>query len=251
MRFGATRRLLMLICGGAFCLAAPAAEPPAGLPRPFGVGITLYGQSQDYSLERLSFDLPGLAVDTGAIAIDNQLAEQNLKLDYWLLPFLNVFAIAGRLEGQTDVDFSAVPLPVPLSRVSIQYDGEVYGGGVTFAIGGERWFGSLTGIYTDTEVSGDFDSSVTALVVTPKVGLHGDRGAFWVGAMYQEAEEEHAGTISLPFLGSVGFDVKLAEEDSINLLFGMSAGITEHLHVELEGGTVGRLSGSVGLTWRF
>lgn len=249
MRVPAPSMLLALALGAVFSFVSEAAEP--ALPRPFGVGITLYGQSQDYALERLRFDLPGVSVDTHAIAIDNQLSEQNLKLDYWVLPFLNVFAIAGRLDGQTDVDFSDVVLPVPLSQVSIHYDGEVYGGGVTLAIGGERWFGSLTGIYTDTNVSGDFDSQVTALVVTPKIGLHGDRGAFWVGAMYQEAEEEHAGTIALPLVGRVGFDVKLAEEDSVNLLFGMAAGITEHLHVELEGGTLGRLSGSVGLTYRF
>lgn len=249
MRVSAPLRLLALVFGAAFPLVSEAAEP--ALPRPFGVGITLYGQSQDYDLERLRFNLPGVVVDTNAISIDNQLAEQNLKLDYWVLPFLNVFAIAGRLDGQTDVDFSDVVLPVPLSKVSIHYDGEVYGGGITLAIGGERWFGSLTGIYTDTNVTGDFDSQVTALVVTPKVGLHGDRGAFWVGAMYQQAEEEHAGTITLPLVGPVGFDVKLAEEDSVNLLFGMAAGLTEHLHLELEGGTMGRLSGSVGLTWRF
>ncbi len=249
MRVSAPLRLLTLFFGAALPLVSEAAEP--ALPKPFGVGITLYGQSQDYELERLSFDLPGLVIDTNAISIDNQLAEQNLKLDYWVLPFLNVFAIAGRLDGQTDVDFSDVVLPVPLSKVSIHYDGEVYGGGITLAIGGERWFGSLTGIYTDTNVTGDFDSQVTALVVTPKVGLHGDRGAFWVGAMYQQAEEEHAGIINLPLVGPVGFDVKLAEEDSVNLLFGMAAGLTEHLHLELEGGTMGRLSGSVGLTWRF
>ena len=230
--------------------SAMAAEAVEG-PRPFGVGFTVYGQDQDYEIERLSFNAPGLAVDEDLIAIDNQIHEYNLKLDYWVAPFLNVFGIVGQLDGSTRIDLSAARLPIPLTHLSINYDGEVYGGGVTLAVGGERWFASLTGIYTDTNLSGDFDSQVSAIVVSPKVGLHGDRGAVWIGAMWQQAEEEHSGNLAIPFVGNVDFAVKLAEESSTNLLMGMSAGITEHWHVELEGGAGDRLHASAGLTYRF
>lgn len=241
--------VLFSICVAALA-GAPALEA-AELPRPFGVGITVYGQSQDYDIDRLSFNAPGLVVNPDVLEIDNQIQEVNLKLDYWVAPFLNVFAIVGQLDGKTRVDLSAARLPIPLTNITIDYDGEVYGGGITAAVGGERWFASLTGIYTDTNLSGDFNSTVTALVVSPKVGLHGDRGAVWIGAMYQQAEEEHSGKITVPFVGAVDFAVKLQEKDSTNFLVGMAAGLTEHWHLELEGGTAGRLSGSVGLTYRF
>ncbi len=240
---------LWTLAASLFVVPAQAASPE--LPRPFGVGITLYGQSQEYSIERLSFNAPGLVVDPGALEIDNQIQEANLKLDYWVAPFLNVFGIVGQLDGKTRVDLTGAALPIPLTHLIIDYDGEVYGGGLTAAVGGARWFGSLTAIYTDTSLSGDFESSVTALVLSPKIGLHGDRGAAWVGAMYQDAQEEHAGRITVPFVGTTDFAVELASKDEINLVVGMSAGLTEHWHLELEGGTVGRLSGSVGMTYRF
>lgn len=233
------------------CVSASAAWAAPQLPPPFGIGLTVYGQSQEYSIESLSFSVPGLVVDPDALEIDNQIQEINVKLDYWVLPYLNVFGIIGQLDGKTRVDLTGAALPIPLTHLTIDYDGEVYGGGVTVAVGGEKWFGSLTGIYTDTSLSGDFESSVTALVVSPKIGLHGDRGAVWVGAMYQDAQEEHAGRITLPFVGATDFAVELASKDEINLVVGMAAGLTDHWHLELEGGTVGRLSGSVGLTYRF
>jgi hypothetical protein len=225
---------------------------PGRLPRPVGLGVTLYEQSQDYSVTSLSFNVPGIVIDPGSdLQIDNKLKEANLKLDLWLFPFLNVFGIVGQLEGKTKVDLRAAELPVPLTHITIDYDGDVYGAGVTLAAGTERFFGSLTGIFTETSLAGDFDSEVNAFVLAPKVGLHGERGSFWLGAMYQEAEEKHAGRVSIPFFGAVDFAVELAEEDAWNLQAGIAGALSEHWFIELEGGTVGRLSSSLALVYRF
>jgi len=224
---------------------------PGKLPKPVGIGFTLYEQTQDYNLDSLSFNVPGLVVDPGSLTIGNKLQEANVKLDLWLFPFLNVFGIFGQLEGKTRVDFRGANLPIPLSNLTIDYDGEVYGGGITLAGGTDRYFGSVTAILTETNLSGDFNSKVTALVVTPKVGLIGSRGAFWIGTMYQKAEESHSGTIAVPFIGAVDFDVVLAEKDAWNFLLGMSGALTEHLNLELEGGVGGREMATLALTWRF
>jgi len=225
---------------------------PGRLPRPVGIGLTLYDQSQDYDVTALSFNVPGISIDPGSdLEIDNKLQEVNLKIDYWLLPYLNVFGLIGNLDGKTKVDLSRADLPIPLSRLTIDYDGEVYGGGVTLSAGSDHFFGSLTGIYTETDLSGEFDSSVEALVITPKVGLYGRRGAFWIGAMYQDASESHAGTVGVPFIGAVDFAVELEEQDAWNFLVGMSGALSEHWFLELEGGVAGRLTSSISITYRF
>jgi hypothetical protein len=225
---------------------------PARLPLPIGIGLTIYSQNQEYSLARLSFQAPGFeGVNTDGLAISNELDELNLKLDAWILPFLNVFGIIGQLDGSTKVGLSQLELPIQLSDLTVNYDGDVYGGGITLAYGWDRAFASLTGIYTQTSIQGDFDSSVEAFVLTPKIGLAIDRGAVWVGTMYQQADESHAGTIAIPFLGTVPFSVALEEKDAWNFLVGASAHLTDHWTLDLEGGAASRRHASLALTYRF
>jgi len=222
------------------------------LPLPFGVGLTIYEQNQGYSLDRLSVGVPGFEqLPLGALEIDNRIREVNVKADAWLFPFLDVYLLGGKLRGQTVVDFSAVPLQVPLGRVRINYDGEVYGGGATAVLGTERVFGSLSAVWTKTSLSGDFDSSAKAFVLSPRAGVHGGRGSLWLGVMYQQADESHTGIVSIPFVGRVPFSVSLSQENAWNGLIGMEAGLDEHWHMELEGGFGNRTSATATVAYRF
>ena len=147
----------------------PDATVGVQLPAPFGIGITLYDQTQDYTLQNLTLGLPGLDGDGFTdLPVDNRTDSYHLKLDWWALPFLNLYAIGGRLETTTTVHLRDVeiPLPIPLGDLRIENDGWVYGGGITIAVGWDRWFGTLSTTYTraDLEVT---DGSVEAWVVTP------------------------------------------------------------------------------------
>ena len=245
---------------GTLMVAAPAdAEQPSALfplgrswagdrelPRPFGIGLNLYHQTQDYDLKSLTLNLPNVGVaQASAIEIENRTDEQDVKLDLWLLPFLNVFGILGNVDGQTTVD----PGP-PLSQLEVDYDGLVYGGGVTLAAGGERFFGSVTAILTQTDLDTS-TSSVEAWIITPRVGVRVKNMAFWAGAMYQEAAERHRGRLSLPFFGQVAYDVELAEKEPWNYLVGFRADINEHWGLELEAGFGNRKDAIVSIGYRF
>lgn len=222
------------------------------LPLPWGAGLTVYEQRQPYRIDRLSVGIPGFdSLPIDRLDVTNRLREVNLQLDVWLLPFLNVMLIGGEVDGRTVVDFSDLTLPFPLDRVSINYDGEVYGGGVTLAAGTELLFGSVNVVWTRTSLSGDFDSEADALVAAPRVGLHDDRGAIWIGAMYQQTDEHHAGTIALPFVGPVPFAVELSQESDWNGLVGAHAALDEHWNLELEGGFGDRRTASATVTYRF
>jgi len=222
------------------------------LPLPFGVGLTVYSQNQDYALDRLSVGVPGFEnLPLDALGIDNRIRELNVKLDAWLLPFLDVFVLGGQLDGKTVVDFSAAQLPIPIGRVTINYDGEVYGGGATGVFGTERAFGSLTAVWTRTNLSGDFNSEAEAFVLAPRFGLNGGRGSMWVGAMYQQADEKHSGIIAIPFIGLVPFAVELSQQDDWNGLIGAQVGLDEHWFMELEGGFGGRSAATMIVSYRF
>ena len=144
-KFGSRSRSAVLMALVAVASPLAAADGPAlpfgkslaggqELPLPFGIGLTVYGQQQEYKLAKLAFDLPGVSIDPNALAIDNSIEDVNVQLDVWLFPFLNLFGLVGQVDGRTTVDFSAVQgLPVRLGRLRIDYDGELYGAGITLA----------------------------------------------------------------------------------------------------------------------
>lgn len=237
---------------------------PSLLPEPFGLSVTVYGQDQKYALDRLSVSLPGFSLaDVRGLQIDNHIAEQDAQFDLYLLPFLNLFGFVGNLKGETAIDLSSVAVPPTLGappgfafkNLHIDYHGTVYGVGTTLAGGTDRYFASLTAIWTKEDLKGDFQSSARALVLTPKIGAHTKVGSFWIGAMYQRAQEDHKGTfdlnVGLPQPIPVGFDVRLKQRNDWNGQVGMQARVAKHLDLSLEGGFGDRRSASLGLTYRF
>lgn len=222
------------------------------LPLPYGIGITLYNQVQDYRLDSLALGIPGFGnLPLDSFKIDNRITDYNVQADVWLFPFLNLFGLVGSIDGTTEVDFTGVPLPFPLGKLEIKYDGTVYGGGMTLAAGGDVWFTSITGVATKSDLSGDFDSSADSLVVMPRLGVHNEHGSIWVGAMYLETEERHSGTITLPYVGPVPFAVGLEQQDQWNGLVGLHTNLSEHVTLEVEGGFFARSSASATVAWRF
>lgn len=234
----------------------PAADPGAGghaLPVPFGLGLTVYSQTQDYKLASLQLGIPGFDAVLGqALPVDNRTDSYHLKLDYWVLPFLNIYAVGGRLETTTTVSLRGVDtgLPFQLNNLRIENDGWVYGGGVTVAGGWDQWFTTVSVTYTEADLEVT-DGSVEAWVLTPKLGYTLPRGAVWVGAMYQDTEERHAGTYNVPFVGDVPFEVVLGEATEWNGLVGGTAGLTDHLMLILEAGFGARQHTMLSLEYRF
>jgi len=217
------------------------------LPSPYGIGITYHHQKQDYDLVNLLVSLPGvdIAQAAAAVEIENTTDEANLKFDLWLLPFLNIFGIIGHVEGETEVT-----LPPPLGNLDVDYDGLVYGGGFTIAAGIERFFGSLTAVFTETDLDIS-TSSVEAFVLTPRVGYSAGFGEIWIGAMYQHTQEEHSGDVVIPQFGNVSFEVELEEKDPWNYLAGVKIDLGKSWDLELEGGVGERRHVTASLTYRF
>jgi hypothetical protein len=247
-----------------FCLLAPAivgaqdAEPSGGLrgikiPNPLGLGLTFYNQTQPYQIDSLEVQFPGL--DPSLLQdfeVANETTSYHIRLDYWVLPFLNIFGMVGNIDSSTPIGLSGldIGLPFAIKDLTVSLDGTVYGGGLVLAVGGEKWFATVAADITETDLD-VADSSVSAWVVTPKVGLRLSRGAVWIGAMYQRAEEEHRGVFELPFVGQIPFQVKLRELEPWNYTIGGTAGLGEHWVLILQGGFGDRKSALATIEYRF
>ena len=224
---------------------------------PWGVGVDFFTMEQDYTINKLQFDLPGVDVsDPSLIGVTNDLRHYDLKLDVWITPFLNAFALVGRIDADTLVDFSKVPitgLPVSLGVLPVSYDGTVYGGGINLVYGTERWFVALNNTWTGTNLSGNFDSSVSAFTSQPRIGLIKDRWTFYVGGMYLDTSEKHKGTIALPIPGipPVAFDVELESADKWNYAVGVFHAFSPKAHLSLEYGFGDRNHTLFNFTYRF
>ncbi|MFQ5981754.1 MAG: hypothetical protein ACE5KS_00115 [Woeseiaceae bacterium] len=238
------------------------------LPRAFGVGIDYFEMDQPYQIDSLSFAVPiGVPLppitNVSSIVVENEVTHVDIKFDVWLLPFLNVFAIYGQIDGETVVDLSNVGIPLlppEVQTLMIDYDGDVYGGGLVLAVGGDRWFASVTGTFTDTSLSGDFVSSVEATAVQPRVGLRfNDATEVWIGGYFIDAEESHSGTINLD-LGPLGpgvpvpidFGVALSQEEDFNFSLGVHTMFSDSWEATVEiGGGGDRDTVLANLTYRF
>lgn len=229
----------------------------ADLPRPWGIGLDFYTMDQDYDIEALDFQLPIPGVTLGDprdIKSTNEVMHFDLKADVWLLPFLNVFGIVGRVDTDTTVDFSKAEitgLPFDLGLLPVSFDGTVFGGGFTLAYGTENWFTSATTTFTQTSISGDFKSSVDSFTVQPRVGLISGNWTYWAGAMYLDVDEHHSGVIELPYIGDVDFAVDLVTTDHWNYAAGVSHYFTDKANLSFEVGFGNRTHTLFNFNYRF
>jgi len=191
------------------------------LPQPFGVGLVYYKLNRDIVITDVRVGRNGNtpvsvpdAVDFGSTSnVDNY----NLKADVWLLPFLNVYAIAGRIENKstTHVEITLPPLtPAGSERrfrteVPTQLSGSVGGLGITLAGGVGSFFGALdvNGARADL----GFDNKFKAVVSSARVGWNGqiDSRPFrtWVNATYWNTFAVAKGTVTDPDGGTLAFEV--------------------------------------------
>ena len=208
------------------------------LPRPWGVGIDFYTMDQDYDIKSLEFALGDVSLgDPSKLKVSNEVQHFDIQGDVWLLPFLNVFGIIGRVDIDTFVDFRDAEienLPIDLGKLPVSFNGTVYGGGFTLAYGTESWFTSVTTTFTTTNTSGDLDSSVDSTSVQPRIGLLRSSWRFWAGGMYLKTDEKHEGVFELPFIGDVPFEIELETKDKWNYTLGAGYAFSDRANLSFE-----------------
>ena len=240
-----------------------ARERGHDLPLPFGVGVNVMNIWQDYDIESIHltplvpvpFPVDGVEVSTAkgnGYSLDG-------RLDLWLLPFLNIYGVAGYTKGESRATATIPGLGNLRFPFVLKYEGLTYGGGSTLAYGYKQLFVSLDYNYTQTRLD-TVDSRITAHVFTPRLGWHGKLGklvgAAWLGTMYQGIAQEFRGSLNVSLPGAPGpipvrYAVDETPTDPWNLVMGLEWQINRHLHFVVEGGVVGREQILGSLTFRF
>ena len=157
------------------------------LPRPFGVGVVFYTLARDIAVSDVSVGRNGAPPQS--VSQFAQLASRatvdnvNVKLDAWLLPFLNVYAIGGEIwnSSRTTIDVTLPPiLPggVPRERtvtVPTSMNGTVLGLGTTVAGGYGPFFFTADANWISADLG--FDESLQGTIVSLRAGWNGTLGA--------------------------------------------------------------------------
>jgi len=254
------------------------------LPNPYGVAIIPARIQQDLILDNLAIGINGPAdreidfVDFGTPSVENSVLQ--LKLDAWVLPFLNVFTTVGGFDGDARIPlkfegsdlFPGVCGVTPSAPICVQtysaiaepkYEGTNIALGMTLAMGWDRFFVALPVTYAWTDVD-IINETVTALNITPRIGMTGDMGergtvAVFLGATYLRAEVDLTGEIELETPGgpdgditTLSFRISQRNKDRWNALLGFNWEMNKTWSVMAEAGFGGSRENFIaGVTYRF
>jgi hypothetical protein len=191
------------------------------LPEPFGVGLVYYKLKRDIDVTDLRIgrnEAPPTSVSRFAdLGSSSDVDNINVKLDVWLLPFLNVYAIAGKIhnESMTHVNVTLPPLsPVGNPRtfettVPTGIDGSVAGLGITIAGGYKSFFGALD--VNGARASLGFDENLKAVVASARAGWNGEANGrplrAWANVTYWNTFATVKGSVADPDGGALHFEV--------------------------------------------
>lgn len=197
------------------------------IPLPFGVNISYMNMRQNIDVDSIGFS--GLALGNHAIPTDmfdidaghtrEQSKSENLRLDMWVFPFLNIYGLVSHTRGSSVSNVSVDADPSRYTGVdriiassvqqlyqsgqlqdvdfTLDFKGTTWGTGITLAGGYENWFALVDTNYTRTDFD-ILDGKISALTVSPRVGyrfnFQGPAGpshlSLWVGSMYQNVQQE-------------------------------------------------------------
>ncbi|MDC9582838.1 hypothetical protein PSI15_14895 [Xenorhabdus sp. PR6a] len=188
------------------------------LPEPFGASYSYMNLRQDIVVDSIKFEFTnpkykawesGITVNAGDTREKSET--HMLKLDSWVLPFLNVYGVYGKTKGKSTTNIDNIVFMGDADTYKnipfeLNFKGKTFGGGATLAGGYKQFFATLDTNYTRTNLD-ILDGDISALVITPRVGYEfvfepllagqgNTKVQVWVGAMYQDITQRFKGNVS-------------------------------------------------------
>ncbi|MDX2320007.1 MAG: hypothetical protein QNK26_05345 [Moritella sp.] len=246
------------------------------LPLPFGISIIYANVQQDMTLTDLSVGFRGSEkVDIDFVSFDDTSSNTHtpqLKLDAWVLPFMNVFATVGKLSGtvginfaidgnealkQGNIDCSLIknrPLCNALADKRLEVEdieasltGMSYGAGVMFVGGWESYFVSVPITFTWTDMDRN-ETDGYVVNVLPRVGKqfqfnNGSSLSLYVGASYLKSQLTLSGSQPIPGTEeSIDYKIEQENVDKWMGLVGGSYNLSKRWMLAFEYGGIGGAS---------
>ena len=190
------------------------------LPLPFGAGLVYYHLDRDIDITDVRVGRNGApptsVSDFAKLASRSRVDNVNVKLDVWLLPFVNVYLIGGYIWNTSDtrIDVSLPPLlPGGSERrhtltVPTQLEGSVGGVGMTLAGGYGPFF--MTYDVNLAQADLGFDNRFKAVVTSIRGGWNGQLGSkpfrTWASVTDWNTFATATATVADPDGGTLAFE---------------------------------------------
>ncbi|MFC1827805.1 hypothetical protein ACFLZQ_07765 [Thermodesulfobacteriota bacterium] len=249
-------------------LAQKVIDKGYDLPLPYGIGLTYVKVDQDILLDNLEVGINGREEEPFEfVAFGNPSAENDtvqLKFDAWLFPFMNVFALLGKIDGKApmdiildgngmldhlELDCSGPPLQNPLCEllgdktftvpIETKFSGKTYGIGTVLAGGWNNWFVTLPISLNYADMDGK-DTEGIAITFTPRFGRVlnlGNKGnlALFAGGNYLKTDLTVSGTVSTPEDNLIiDYTIDQTNKDRWNLVLGYNWDINKRWSWSME-----------------
>lgn len=270
-------------------LAQKVIDTGYDLPLPYGAGLVFSVNDQEQAISELQVGINGRdKVPFEFVTFDRAITKTdslNAKIDAWLFPFLNVYAIYGPLEADADIEF-LIDGNGMLDHLGISCDGLVrprlcdrlqdqdfllpihttpsgtsWGFGGVLAGGWNGWFATIPFNYSRVDLGDTIAEGSPIVTVTPRFGRNfvlGDLGnmALFAGGNYLKSELQISGTYRIPIEDEVltfDYTVQQKNKDAWNLVFGFNWDLNKQFSWSMEyDGFIGTREAVIAsVTWRF
>ncbi|WP_153301438.1 hypothetical protein [Endozoicomonas arenosclerae] len=235
-------------------------------PKTWGISLTTLSMKQNSKLDSVVFqgDIGRYITDLQFNKVEDESRTTNLRVDAWVLPFLNLYLMYGYMEGETQVNttttFDITPnLPGGIqtdNTTTLQkYHGDSWGLGATLVYGSGPWSASLDINATRTELN-VVRSKVNAIMATPRLGYTtriADIPVTWTaGVSYLWLDQRITVEQSLPGLDTpMVMEMDVKADNPWSPMLGASLQFTDNWHAVFEAGFDGRQTLMGTLTYRF
>lgn len=180
-----------------------AIERGFDLPTPLGFNVGWFGANQNIIISDLAIGFNSPPEPAGFISFEkaeSRITNWNVRTDLWVLPFLNVYLMAGSGTGQTKVFVSE---PVPFTT-EVDFKGSNVGVGLTgvYGFGGNFVVADLNHQWAFSSL---LEAAVPVNVFSARLGRAfriGQRskrmkGTAWLGTMFQNMKNGTVGSVNL------------------------------------------------------
>ena len=254
------------------------------LPFPYGVTILYYAQRQKLDLHELSIGVNGGSKTN----IDKQISLNETyatnrtvqaKVDAWIFPFLNIYAVAGGIDGTAETELSlnfgegegdicepgwtgkpslACSLlngrTIPIN--DIKYSGFSFGVGMVLAAGWEQWFVAIPMTYNWSWID-ILSTTVGTINISPRTGYSFRLGEYgniypFIGGTYLDVDLTVEGSIAIDGKNELDYSLRQENSDKWNALTGFNLDFSKYWSWNLEAGFWGsRTNVITGITFRY
>lgn len=245
------------------------------LPLPLGLSANVFSETANFHVPKVTLggNDGGLLDVGGLVRVTNAHIKETAytsRLDAWILPFFDLYAIAGYVEGQAEIGLRPSFLPIgPKYDLKAQFGGPTVGLGGTLAGGfkplrdrSTTVFGLMDLNFTRTFL--EFNRVVASLdpvdvaVFSMRIGVRecilkspslGDvHVSVWGGGMYQGVQDVMTGRLGILH---PNFRANVEAVNPWNTLVGGRLEIGENTVVTVETGLGDRKSVMLEATFRF